>query len=411
MKKLSRILSAAGLLGAALSVTGCNQGGKLEAIAKEDIKIGLICLHDENSTYDLNFINSMKEAVKNLGLNEETQLVIRTGIGEDATCYDTASSMVDDGCNIVFADSFGHEAFMIKAAKAFKSVRFAHATGTKAHTEKLANYYNAFADIYQGRYLAGVAGGMKLKELMDNNQLKDNNKDANGNVKLGYVGAFTYAEVVSGFTSWYLGVQSVVPNVVMDVTFTGSWYDPVAEKAGAEKLIQGGAALVSQHADSMGAPEACKAAGVPNVSYNGSTEATCAGSFVVGSKINWAPYYEYLVNSTINNTKIDWDYSGTIAGGSVQLTDLGSAAAAGTADKLAEVKAKLISGELKVYDTNKFTVKGAKLTTYQADVDDFGDYKPDTEAVKDGYFNESAYRSAPYFDLQIDGINYLDTKF
>ncbi|MCQ2776189.1 MAG: BMP family ABC transporter substrate-binding protein [Bacilli bacterium] len=405
MNKLSRILLAASMLaGSTVALAACNNGGSLKAIAKEDIKIGLICLHDENSTYDLNFIEAMNAAVRNLGLNAD-QLVIKKNIEEGSQCYDTAAELADDGCNIIFADSFGHESYIIEAAKEFKDVRFCHATGVKAHTEKLENYYNAFADIYQGRYLAGIAGGMKLKAMVDAGELKPNNYDENQNIKIGYVGAWPYAEVKSGYTSWYLGVKSVVNNVVMDVTFTNSWYSPVGEQTGAENLIARGCALISQHADSMGAPNACKEANVPNVSYNGSTEATCSGSFIVSSKINWAPYYEYVVNSAIENTKIDWDYCGTIEGGSVVLTDLGAAAVTGTQEAINAAKAKLVSGELKVFDTSKFTVGGKTLETYKADVDDMGDFQGETEVVKDGYFHESEYRSAPYFDVNIDGIN------
>lgn len=406
MNKLTRTLLCSSVLAASVfGAASCGADSPLKAIAKEDIKIGLICLHDQSSTYDKNFIDSMNTAVSELGL-QPSQLVLKTNIAESEDCYNTATELADSGCNIIFADSFGHESHLLRAAEEFPEVRFAHATGTTAHTKKKANFYNAFANIYQGRYLAGVAGGLKLKEMIDNNTLPaTSKKDDKGNYKLGYVGAFPYAEVKSGYTSWFLGVQSVVPNVSMDVTFTGSWYDPVKEGAGATKLIGNGAALISQHADSMGAPDVCKAAGIPNVSYNGSTESTCSGSFIVSSKIDWAPYFKFLVNSAINNTKIPYDFTGTLADGSVKLTEFGAAAAAGTADKVAEVRTKLENGSLKVFDTDKFTVKGQKLTSYKADVDDDGTFSHETEVIKDGYFHESEYRSAPYFDIDIDGIN------
>ena len=366
---------------------------------------------DENELQSL-IIDCLVEALKQLnsmreveGENLRKDLLDKiTGIEESEACYNKAIELAKT-CDVVFADSFGHEDFMIQAAEENPNVRFCHATGDQAHTEKLENYYNAFADIYQGRYLAGIAGGMKLKAMVDAGELKPNNYDENQNIKIGYVGAWPYAEVKSGYTSWYLGVKSVVNNVVMDVTFTNSWYSPVGEQTGAENLIARGCALISQHADSMGAPNACKEANVPNVSYNGSTEATCSGSFIVSSKINWAPYYEYVVNSAIENTKIDWDYCGTIEGGSVVLTDLGAAAVTGTQEAIDAAKAKLVSGELKVFDTSKFTVGGKTLETYKADVDDMGDFQGETEVVKDGYFHESEYRSAPYFDVNIDGIN------
>ncbi len=297
---------------------------------------------------------------------------------------------------------------MIQAAKAYPDVMFCHATGTKAHTENLPNYFNSFASIYEGRYLAGVAAGLKLNELKEAGKLKG---DA---PRLGYVGAFTYAEVISGYTAFYLGAKSVCPDVVMDVTFTGSWYDVTAEQQAAEKLINVQKCdLISQHADSMGAPGACEAAGVPNVSYNGSTETSCPNTFIVSSKINWQPYFELIIRAVKDgNGTIPVDYTGTLSTGSVALTTLGKVApATGTQAKLDEVKAKLESGEIKVFDTSTFTVKGEKLTTYMADVDDYGDYAGDTEAVKDGYFHESEYRSAPYFNIEIDGITLLDRNY
>ena len=374
-------------------------------IPLEEIKVGFIFLHDENSTYDLNFINAAKAACEALGLSED-QYVLRTNVPEGQECYDAAADLTDDGCNIVFADSFGHEDFMIQAAREFPEVQFCHATGTKAHTEGLDNFHNAFASIYEGRYLAGIAAGMKLNEMIEAGEITESE------AKMGYVGAFTYAEVISGYTSFYLGAKSVCPSVTMDVTFTGSWYDETAEKEGANKLIAEGCVLISQHADSMGAPTACEDAGVPNVSYNGSTVDACPNTFIVSSRINWEPYFEYMINCVVNGEAIAADWTGTIATGSVELSEVNEAAAAeGTVEAIEAAKAELEAGTLHVFDVNTFTVGGETKTSYMADVDTDPDYTPDTEAIVDGYFAESTFRSAPYFDLQIDGINLLDTNF
>ena len=374
-------------------------------IPLEEIKVGFIFLHDENSTYDLNFINAAKAACEALGLSED-QYVLRTNVPEGQECYDAAADLADDGCNIVFADSFGHEDFMIQAAREFPEVQFCHATGTKAHTEGLDNFHNAFASIYEGRYLAGIAAGMKLNEMIEAGEITEDQ------AKMGYVGAYTYAEVISGYTSFYLGAKSVCPSVTMDVTFTGSWYDETAEKEGANKLIAEGCVLISQHADSMGAPTACEDAGVPNVSYNGSTVDACPNTFIVSSRINWEPYFEYMINCVVNGETIAADWTGTIATGSVELSEVNEAAAAeGTVEAIEAAKAELEAGTLHVFDVNTFTVGGETKTSYMADVDTDPDYTPDTEAIVDGYFAESTFRSAPYFDLQIDGINLLDTNF
>ncbi len=388
-----------------------------DATAASDLKVGFIFLHDENSTYDLNFMNGAKEACANLGLSDD-QVIFRTNIPEGQECYDAAAELADAGCNVIFADSFGHEDFMIQAAKEFPEVQFCHATGTKAHTEGLANYHNAFASIYEGRYLAGVAAGLKLNEMIANGEFTEDE------AKIGYVGAFTYAEVVSGYTSFFLGARSVCPTATMEVTFTGSWYDETAEKEAANKLIGNGCKLISQHADSMGAPTACETAGVPNVSYNGSTEAACPNTFIVSSRINWAPYYEYAITAVMNGETIDADWTGTLATGSVVLTDINTAVAAeGTAEAIADATAKLESGELQVFDCSVFTVSGdnvtasmtvdadGHVTSYLADVNTDAAYAGDTEAVEDGAFKESTFRAAPYFDLKIDGITLLDTAF
>ena len=369
------------------------------------VKVGFITLHDENSTYDLNFINAAKEAIANLGLTD-ADYILKTNVGENEQCAEVAADLVDAGCNIIFADSFGHEPYMIEVAKANPEVQFCHSTGTRAHTESLANYHNAFASIYEGRYLAGIAAGLKLNEMIEAGKFTADE------AKMGYVGAFTYAEVVSGYTSFYLGAKSVCPTVTMDVTFTGSWYDETLEKEGAEKLIQGGCKLISQHADSLGAPTACENAGVPNVSYNGSTVSACPNTYIISSRINWAPYYEMCIKAVMDGTEIPADWTGTLATNSVVLTDLNTTVAAeGTAEAIAAATEKLEKGEIHVFDCSTFTVKGEALTSYMADVDTDDAYTPDTEVVHDGYFSESEFRSAPYFDLQIDGINLLNVNF
>lgn len=401
MKKLIALLLCLTLV---FGIVACTTDGNNGDDA-DTFKVGFIFLHDENSTYDLNFINAAKQACSELGLTED-QYILRVNVPEGQECYDAAAELVDEGCDIIFADSFGHEPFMIDAAKEFPDVEFCHSTGTRAHTEGVDNYHNAFAHIYQGRYLAGIAAGMKLNEMIEAGEFTAEE------AKVGYVGAFTYAEVISGYTSFFLGVRSVCPTATMEVTFTGSWYEETAEKEGANVLIANGCKLISQHADSMGAPTACELAGVPNVSYNGSTIDACPNTFIISSRIDWTPYYKLAIEAVMNGEAIPADWCGGIEEGSVVLTEVNEqAAAAGTAEAIAEAEAKLIAGELHVFDTSTFTVNGETLTSYMADVDTDQDYTPDTEAISDGYFHESEYRSAPYFDLRIDGIKLLDEAF
>ena len=367
-----------------------------------DLKLGFIFLHDENSTYDKNFLDAAVAACEANGV----EYVLKTNIPEGQECYEAAADLADQGCDAVFADSFGHESFLIQAAKEYPDVQFCHSTGTMAHTENLANFHNAFASIYEGRYLAGVAAGMKLNEMIEAGDIKAEE------AKIGYVGAYTYAEVISGYTSFFLGARSVCPSVTMEVQFTGSWYDEALEKEAAQVLLNDKCVLISQHGDSMGAPTACENAGVPNVSYNGSTIEACPNTFIVSSRIDWTPYYQYVIDCLVNGEEIVTDYVGTLATGSVVLTDINEAVAAeGTVAKVEEVKAAIEDGTVKVFDASAFTVDGKNLESYLADVDTDANYEADTEVIIDGYFHESEMRSAPYFDLRIDGITTLNEKY
>ena len=410
MKKFAKVLAIILSLAIVFSLAACGntndnkpEDTKTDAPAASlDIKVGFIYLHDENSTYDLNFIKAAKEACDKLGVEK----VEKFNIPESNDCYEAAVDLADRGCDIIFADSFGHEQYIIQAAQEYPDVQFCHATGTMAHTAGLANFHNAFASIYEGRFLAGVAAGMKLNEMIAAGEFTAEE------AKMGYVGAFTYAEVISGYTSFYLGAKYVCPTVTMDVQFTGSWYDETAEKEAANKLISNGCKLISQHADSMGAPTACNNANIPNVSYNGSTVAYCPDTFIISSRINWAPYFEYIINCVANGEEIAVDWCKGLEESSVELSEINEkVAAAGTADKIDEIKAGLADGSIHVFDTATFTVNGEKLDSYMADVDTDANYTPDTEVIADGYFHESEKRSAPYFDLRIDGITLLNEKF
>ena len=373
-----------------------------------DFKIGMICLHDENSTYDNNFIQALRQVQKDLGLSDD-QVVIVTNIGEDSSCYDAAVDLAKNkGCKVIFADSFGHESFMKQAAQEYPEVQFCHATGTSSKIANIENFHNAFASIYEGRYLAGIAAGLKLNEMIAAGKITAEQ------AVIGYVGAFTYAEVISGMTSFYLGARSVCPSATMKVRYTGSWYDQAKEQEAATALIEKDkCVLISQHADSLGAPTACELAGVPNVSYNGSTYSAGETTFIISSAINWAPYFQYIIETVVKGETIAPDWCGTIATNSVVLSGVNQdVAAEGTIEKINEAIKALEAGTLHVFDTASFTVDGKALTEYLADVD--GDYTGETNVIHDGYFDESNavdFRSAPYFDIIIDGVTNLNTNF
>ena len=392
MKKILALLLAAVMV---FALAACGGGGEKE----DDFKVGFIFLHDENSTYDKNFIDAAKAVQKELGLTDE-QVLMKVNIPESNACYEAALELVDAGCDVIFGDSFGFESYLLKAAQENPDVQFCHATGTNAKTANVANYHNAFASIYEGRYLAGIAAGMKLNEMIKEGKFTADE------AKIGYVGAFPYAEVISGLSSFYLGVKSVCPSVTMDVKYTNSWFDIGKEKEAAQALIQAGCKLISQHADSEGAPKACEENGVPNVAYNINTASIGPNTALISSKISWEPYMKLMIESVMNGKEIPVDYTGTLATGSVQLTEINEKVAAeGTKEALEDAMNKLKNGEIHVFDTSAFTVGGKALDENTlADVIPDEKYEADTKVVSDGYFHESEYRSAPYFFMQIDGI-------
>ena len=365
----------------------------------------MICLHDENSTYDANFINAARE----LAASKNVRVIIKTGIPESDACYNAAADLVDQGCDVIFADSFGHETYIMQAAREFPDVEFAHATGTYAHTENLSNFHNGFATIYEGRYLAGVVAGYELNEMIANGKITADQ------AKMGYVGAYPYAEVVSGYTSFYLGAKSVCPSVTMEVRYTGSWYDETAERTTAEALIKAGCVLISQHADSSGAPTACEeangGAGVPNVTYNVAFPGN--STYLVGSRINWTPYFEYIIDQMRAGEEIAADWTGDLSTSSVLLLEYGAGVSAEVKTAVEAVLAELEAGTRKVFDVSTFTVGGETLSTYMADVNTDADFTKDTQVIMSDdngitYFAESYFRSAPYFDVRIDGITEIN---
>ena len=393
-------------LTAMLAIAGLSSCGP----ATEKMKVGLLTLHGTESTYDKNFIEAFNKACDAKGVEP----LLQSGVGEDATCTAAADKMVQEGAKLIFADSFGHETHLYESAKNAKDVQFCHATGVHAAEYAAAgntNFHNAFASIYEGRYLAGVAAGLKLQAMLAANPSTSK--------KIGYVGAYTYAEVVSGLTSYYLGVKSIVSDVTMDVRFTGEWYHVDKERDSANALIEGGCSIISQHADSMGAPNACEAAGVPNITYNGPT---AKDTYVISSRINWQPYFEHCIDAVKEGKAIETNYTGSLKDGSVELGKIGPAAATGTEAKINEVKAALLAGTTQVFDTSTFTVNAANeaaAADKKLDIDADGHLKSYTVngtnviKTKDGksYFSESEIQSAPYFDLTIDGITFLNTAF
>lgn len=363
-----------------------------DAVAVEDLKVGAIYIGDENEGYTSAHMAGIDEMQEALGL-DDSQIIEKTLIGEDEAAYDAAADLAEEGCQIIFATSFGHETYVLQAAGEYPDVEFCHATGTQAASSGLENMHNYFTNIYEARYVSGVVAGMKLNEMIENGEITEDE------TKMGYVGAFPYAEVISGYTSFYLGAKSVCPSVTMEVKYTNSWASFDLEKECADALISDGCVLISQHADTTGAPTACEAAGVPCVGYNVDMTSVAPNTALTSASIDWGVYYTYAVQCMIDGEDIDVDWCNGFAEGADRLTDLNAdVVAEGTEEKVEEVEAAIIDGSLHVFDTSTFTVDGEELTTYVKD-------GSDTDYISDGYFHESEYGSAPAFDIVIDGID------
>lgn len=388
MKKLLALLMA-GTMTASLAVCGVS-AEEAAGVALEDVKVGVIYIGDENEGYTAAHMAGIDEMAASLGL-DESQVIEKTLIGEDEGCMDAACDLADQGCQIIFANSFGHETYMMEAAAEYPDVQFCHATGYQAASSGLANMHNYFTSVYESRYVSGVVAGMKVNEMIADGKITEDQ------ALLGYVGAYPYAEVISGYTAFYLGAKSVCPSVTMEVKYTNSWASFDLEKECAEALIADGCVLISQHADTTGAPTACEAAGVPVVGYNVSMIETAPTQALTSASINWGPYYTYAVQCVLDGQAIDTDWCQGYNEGADKITELNEAAIAeGTVEKVAEVEAAIKDGSLKVFDTSTWTVNGETLDTYE---------KNGVEYISDGYFHESEYGSAPAFDIQIDGIN------
>lgn len=410
MKKLIAVALALVL---ALSLVACSSDANNNAEGK-DVKIGVILVHDENTGYDEAHINGIKTALENCGIASE-QVVWKYNVPEDEKCHDAAIELVEAGCTYIFSDSYGHQPYMQQAATEVPEVVFASMTGDTAALSGLSNFKNAFCNTYESRYVSGVVAGMKLQELIANGEVAAENMDENGNVKLGYVGAFPYAEVVSGYTAYFLGVQSVVKNVVMDVQYTSSWFDPNAEAEAANALMSRGCIIISQHADSTGAPSACQAAQeagttVYCVGYNIDMLPAAPTAALTSAQNDWSVYYTYAFNCILNGEEIATDWARGYAENANMISTLGESCAEGTAEKVAEVEKAIKEGTLNVFDCSTFTVGGETVTSFLA-IDTDGDWVGDQgEAIENGVFHESTLRSAPYFSLRIDGITELNNN-
>ncbi len=406
MKKLLSVLLVL-LMMLCLAGCGSDEGNDGEENAEKEFKVGMVCIGDTNEFYTAAHVEGLNAAAEKLGV----ETVFKYSAGDGGEKVQTAlEDLAEEGCDLIISNSYGHQSHTLSVAQANPDIYFVASTGDNAASANLDTYTNAFCSTYQARYVAGVVAGMKIKELVENGALADKNYDENGNVIIGYVSAFPYAECVSGYTSYYLGVKSVVENVVMYVTYTNDWSNASLEKSGAEALMAKGAVILSQHADTNGCPSAVEAANVNGevvycVGYNGDFLKVAPNSCLTSAGNNWEIPYAYFIETAMAGGKFE-DWNGGYEIGANFITELGSACAPGTAEKVKEVEDGIKAGTLHVFDASTFTIDGVTPTEILADLD--GDFTPETNCLIDGYFHESEYRSAPYFAAAIDGIISID---
>ena len=375
---------------------------------RKSVKVGLICIGDENDQgYTYNFIRGRDAATEALAAKGiDVEWVMEWNVGENSTCEDANRNLAEEGCDLIINNSFGFETYMLRVAEEYPEIEFIACTNQASWNDDLPNTHNAFANIYEGRYLAGVVAGMKLQEMIESGEI------AEEEAVIGYVGAYSFAEVISGFTAYYLGAKSVCPSVTMMVQFVGSWSDATAEANAAQALADQGAVMISQHSDNTTPATVAQTNGVFHTGYNNDMISIAPEASLIGTRIDWSVYFEYAIEAVANGEEFDQDWCHGMDEGAVVMTALNEdIAAAGTAEKLAEVQAALSSGDLQVFDTSTFTVDGQELTTCLA-LDTDGDYVADSEeAVFDGAFHESLFQSAPYFAVRIDGIQWLNEAY
>lgn len=387
--------------------------GEVEEGTKVDgFKVGVILIGDESEGYSEAHLLGINKAAEEVGLSAD-DIIWKKWVEETEDCYNAAKELVAAGCKIIFANSYGHQDYTKQAAADFPDVQFVNMTGDTAAASGLDNFSNAFTSVYESRYVAGVVAGLKLAELVAADKVPAKCIDADGNIKIGYVGAYNYAEVVSGYTAFYLGIKSIVPNIVMDVQYTNSWFDWDAENTTAKALMDNGCLIIGQHADSTGAPTAVqeyykKGEVVYSVGYNVDMLGVAPDAALTSAANNWSVYYAYAIKTAMYGGDVATNWTGGYAENAVCITDLGTSCTEGTAEKVAETIAALGDGSIKVFDTSKFTVGGKTVVNALA-TDTDGDWVNDANnVVADGYFHESYVQSAPAFALRIDGITELN---
>ncbi|MCL2866193.1 MAG: BMP family ABC transporter substrate-binding protein, partial [Clostridia bacterium] len=294
-----------------------------EPVAKDVILVGAVFIGSADDGFTGAHYNGMEGMRVALGL-AENQVLYKFDVPENAECDNALRELVAAGCHIIFGNSWGFMNFMEEIAEEYPDVIFSHCSGYKNNG---VNFNNYFGRIYQARYLAGIAAGLKTQS----NQL-------------GYVAAFAgNAEVAGGLNAFTLGAQSVNPDAVLHVKYINSWGDPTLEKQTAEALLALGCDVIAQHCDSVMPQVAAEQAGKFGCGYNRDMTAEAPKAHLTAPIWNWDVFYTLEVNDVIEGVWECVNYFPGLAEGFVDISPLSANCAEGTEEAVLAARVKIVS--------------------------------------------------------------------
>lgn len=351
------------------------------------LKIGFVYDGDESIPYTNNFIRAQHTVEERFA--SKVQILTRKNINPDEA-DEILDELVEEGCSLIFTNSYSNAIIAKEHAMKYPNVQFCQASGDNgAEPPLVRNYHTFMGEIYEGRYVSGIVAGLKLKELIEHGIIR---KDQ---AKLGYVGAYPYPEVISGYTAFFLGARSIVPTATMTVTYTYTWSSFSEEKACAKHLIDEGCVIISQHSDTIGPAIACEESferHVFHIGYNQSMIDIAPMTSLISTRINWTPYITGAVEAMLNKRNFEKSIKGHVHGndigagfelGWVQMLELNSIIAAkGTAEAIENAIQSFRKGKTVVYS-------GDFIGVNPYDEDDIYDLRKE--------FKENENSSAPSF--------------
>ena len=357
------------------------------------LKVGFIYENDGSTPFTYNFMLAQEALERQYP--DRVHILSRSNVRASET-EEPLRELVKKGCAVIFINNDSTQ--VRSMALEYPKVEFCQiSVGSDASSADPANYHTFSGEIYQGRYVSGVAAGMKLKELMENGVI------GSDKALIGFVGAFPTAEIISGYTAFLLGVRSVVPQATMKVRYTNTWSNYAKEKAAAQTLIREGCIVISQHTNTTGPAVACEEASafltVIHVGYNQSMIDLAPSVSLVSTRINWTPYITGAVGAVLAHKPIEKAVEGSAHGNDmsagldknwVEILELNKhIAAEGTSEKIAQLTEAFHKGGIDVFRGDYTGVDPSNPA--------------DTIDLNKGYI-ENENSSAPSFHYVLDGV-------